>query len=969
MDKRVALEIGTIIDAYDYDNGIKENTRYRITEVIGYGGSGIIYSADKLTDGNMLVDKVCLKEYFPFSGAYRDMETYTVKAVDESPEFIADIKKRAVNEMSIGRKVRFKSENIVGNMQTVNIRSLLVSKRICLGGSNRVIDCNDGSMLFALMDDYSFACSIADMPDKIRTNSGRHSKLLNKGGDAFSFYAVLEITEKVLDTLALLHEKRIVHSDIQLRNVLFDTHALKNENEHISEALFCDFGASIDLDNASNSFYTDTVYVSKDFRAPEQNPEEKDLFGRISFATDIYQVGMMFWYLLSGQIESLATRRVRFDGDYTRFCEYGVKSRHIETVYQILLKATNHNPKNRYELNEFRDEIVKLKKWYKSVDLEIVKDYYLPDNLIERDSELDEISRLIDASPEPLFVWSRQKELGKETLLRMYANRENRRETIAHNVYIVDFKTDINTTISHLPINGDCNGTFDENIKVLDELDRDDVLVILGFNGKNSGTTPYDLMDEYYNRVLKIPARIVITTDYCMEKYQHNYMVKPLSYDLVIGVLDKYYDSVDHTSFIQKHQLAKAVEGNPKLLSMIIRRLKEDDTIVLENMISALESRPDNCLLEDEDSKYEEKTSELSKYLFYKSLYTFEELTINQKMILGSVLTIPSCGISLRLYMDSLQEYFAGMLSVEQIRSSLTQINRRGWIEIGHINNEMFVHGPEAFITEIIMSDKEVPPIDDSVLLLIMYDLLNSDNIYYENGNTQSWSFWCSKTIQVMNALKDQCNKVLYHKVACSAIKKRLRDVSNNNTNSNGVIVNSMLIILDSLLETDNYFSNYYLSMMLLDADDLDVLGTHLLEEAAKEHIKAKRYNEAKRCFDLLTAKTANTPDESFNRNDKIFPQVAMYPYSWEVEEGIFIKRQGSYVMNPANLEAGIAFYDAGEHQVARQYLIDSLKCIGNGHYALRQDSLEMLYKYLYNTFMKLGEIERADVLSSFNLV
>lgn len=970
MDNRVALEIGSIIDAYDYDNGIKENTRYVIKEVIGYGGSGIVYGADKIDDKNIPIGQVCLKEYYPASGFTRDLETYKIKAADNDISLTESVHSRAINEMSIGRKVRFKSKNIAGNMQTINIRTLLVARSIQLGKSKKVIDCSDNSEWFALMDDYSFACTLSDMPNRIRHERNETTKLLQRGLSAFSFYAVLDITEKVLNALSLVHEKNVLYCDIQPRNILFDTHTFKSEvkSDEIGAALFIDFGASIDLDEAEQNTHPNTVYVSRDFRAPEQNPEEKELFGKLSFATDIYQVGMLFWYLMTGQIEDSTTRRNRFDGDYTVFSDYGILSKHIEKVARIIQKATNRNPGDRYELKELLEEIVELKKWYRTGDLSIDKDYYIPSNLIKRDYELEEISKIIDASTEPLFVWSKQKGFGKATLLRMYANRENLREEVKHNVYIVDFINNVNETVSKMHINGDCNGSFDENIKLLNNLDPNDVLVILGFNHPEPGGTPYDLMDEYYERIRKIPAKIVITTDYGMSKHPNNYLLRPLSNNLVLEVLDRFNKSTDHDSFDQKQKLTEIVEGNPKLLSMIVKHLEENDTLAFSDLVTALESRPDNNVNLD-DIPNVDKLNTLSKYSFYKSLYTFDDLTVEQKMILKSILLIPKCGISFRLYMDALQECFSDRLSSGQIRNALTQLSRKGWIELGLINRERFVGFPNALIKEIVLEDKKENDSDNSSLLLTIYDLLSKDESYYENKNSNSWHFWCSITLHEMSALKDRGNKEKYHRLGISAIRKRLKDDIGSNTSARKEIVNRMIGILDSQSNTDNYFSEYYLSLMLLEADRLEVLCLQLLDDVAKVYLQNKKYDEAGKIFDLLIDLSDNIIKKmQDNERNKKYPQVGIFPYSWEVSEGVFGSRQNSSVIFPACLTAGFAFYEAHEYQIAKPYLITSLKKIGEGCFILRKDWLEKLYKYLYRVLMETGDSQRAEILSYFQL-
>ena len=101
--------------------------------------------------------------------------------------------------------------------------------------------------------------------------------------------ACLEIAMKLMDALHFAHHHGVVHRDIKPENVLFDN----NSNPKLT-----DWGLArvlLDVSGGSSGFRGTVAYS-----APEQLAASK--FGAIDWRTDVYQMGMLVYELLVGQV-------------------------------------------------------------------------------------------------------------------------------------------------------------------------------------------------------------------------------------------------------------------------------------------------------------------------------------------------------------------------------------------------------------------------------------------------------------------------------------------------------------------------------------------------------------------------------------------------------------------------------------------------------------------------------------------
>ena len=264
--------------------------RYLMGKALGEGGFGITYLAWDLQEGI----KVAVKEYFP-SG-------YVTRVAGNNQVIINSKQNQGASNRGLRRFVEearalAKIKNLSG---VVNVRDFFSAN----GTAYIVMEFLDGVSL---------------------------KKYLHRRGGKIAVDEILTIMRPVLDSLVQVHKLGLIHRDISPDNILITKH---------NEVKLIDFGAA----KYSNPDGKSLSVVLKQGFAP---PEQYDTHGEHGPWTDVYALGVTFYYAITGQLPPESIRIMMGKETTKRQSELGIE---IDTaVENALMKCLAVDKKKRFQ--------------------------------------------------------------------------------------------------------------------------------------------------------------------------------------------------------------------------------------------------------------------------------------------------------------------------------------------------------------------------------------------------------------------------------------------------------------------------------------------------------------------------------------------------------------------------------------------------------------------------------------------
>lgn len=161
-------------------------------------------------------------------------------------------------------------------------------------------------------------------------------QLLQKRG-ALTLTEVIDIMSQLTDGLAHAHEAYIIHRDIKPQNIMIEDNGLIK---------ITDFGIAMAL-NSTQLTQTNSVMGSVHYLPPEQANGKGS-----TIKSDIYSLGILMYELLTGSVPFKGDTAVEIALKHMKEKIPSIRKQNptiLQSVENIVLKATAKNPKNRYD--------------------------------------------------------------------------------------------------------------------------------------------------------------------------------------------------------------------------------------------------------------------------------------------------------------------------------------------------------------------------------------------------------------------------------------------------------------------------------------------------------------------------------------------------------------------------------------------------------------------------------------------
>jgi len=253
----------------------------------------------------------------------------------------------------------------------------------------------------------------------------------------------VHIMEQILKGLSYAHRMASVHRDLKPENILFTSDGV---------AKITDWGIGKFM--ASTSKSKSGIKGTLDYCAPEQFDRKK--YGKVDWQTDIFQIGIMFYEMLTGQNPFVGEDMAECMGKvlmYEPKPPSGLNSDVPEELDDVILGALKKKKKDRWDtgavmLHELKRLSKTLEKEMKSDEWDIVMEQPVKGVIIEKDvvrkKRIDEPTKmkLVEEGAvevEPLQIESKSiSEYGKkETHLGKYKSHKKRDVAFAVGVMMI----------------------------------------------------------------------------------------------------------------------------------------------------------------------------------------------------------------------------------------------------------------------------------------------------------------------------------------------------------------------------------------------------------------------------------------------------------------------------------------------------------------------------------------------------
>lgn len=631
MDKRMVLDIGY---------KLKLNVEYMIEEIVGRGGSSIVYDAS-YKDNLGLSHKTRIKEFYPYN------LKLTRKEKDGSLIVLSEEEDSFEKE-----REKFKS---------AYQRNVDIKRRLGLINSTvNAINIYEKNNTIYIVMNY----------DEGRDYSN------NNPNDDRDLQSIFIRLKAVAEIIKKYHSEGFLHLDIKPENIMI----IPETKEHI---ILFDFDSIITKEELKNKDFN--VLFSEGFAAPEQVEGQKDM---ISEATDIYAIGALLFYKIFNEKYDYMDDILNSKIDYSKMIYQDkryqpVLLRELDRFFSKTLRS--------FIGNRWEDMDQVLESLNELIRLADIKNVFLYENFnyntncfVGRTEELEEIEEAISEN-QILFIHGIGG-IGKTEIVKrfVYKNRNN-----FDTVVFVPFKETIVETITGTDIRignfsreeeEDVEQYFERKINALKTiLSKQDLIILDNFDVSE---------DDKLEILLECPCKFLITTREDFRDYNYPQIdiceMKNINdlLNLFYNYNSKKYNEDEMSCITEIIELVERHTMTVELIAKYLRDSRETVYKLREKLYKSIGITGTKELPIKHRKDRKRRSESINNHL--ATLFDLSKFSKSEREIIMS--------LSLLGYIRIQKDKFLEYCCYHDSQKNIKRLIRRGWIQYEEKEDKISLH-------------------------------------------------------------------------------------------------------------------------------------------------------------------------------------------------------------------------------------------------------------------------------------